>query len=246
MSPRLQPKLIHGSLKPIFPITIAMISSRWDNAGKANKSLSNKLLDTVRPTVPLKNKIDVAQKKLDIQISKLDSIHAKLQKKHDMIFERIVTAQKGHNTSYAKAYATELSQIRKMKTMVSNAKLSMEQIQLRLNTVSDLGDVVVTLSPCMSIVKGLGSSIGEIMPGANASMQDLSSVLNDVMNSSSVSGVDTSIADMYNTDGGDVSGDANAILEEAQSMIESQTKSTIPDIPLNLPRTIKNSSQALI
>ena len=48
----------------------------------------------VKPDAPLKNKIDIAQRKLQFQISKLSSINEKLQKKHDAIFEKIVNAQK--------------------------------------------------------------------------------------------------------------------------------------------------------
>ncbi len=202
-----------------------MISKGWNKRG--GTGISNRVLDTVRHGAPLKNKIEVAQKKLSIQITKLDSIHAKLQKKHDMIFERIVNAQRSDNVPYAKAYATELSQIRKMDHMVKNAKLAMEQIHIRLNTVSELGDVVVTLSPCMSIVRGLSSSIGGIMPEANASMQDLSSILGDIMNNSSVGSADMGISEH-------VSGETSSILAEAQSLLESQAKSTIPDIPSEL------------
>ncbi len=86
------------------------------------------------------------------------------KEKNDQVFQKIVAAQKENNHAYAKAYAVELQEIRKMNNMVSNAKLSMEQIQIRLNTVSELGDVIVTLSPCMSVIKGLGISLGGIMP----------------------------------------------------------------------------------
>ncbi len=215
----------------------ALISNNWNKRG--GQGLSGRVLGAVRPEAPLKNKIDLAQKKLQVQVAKLDSIHGKLQKKHDIIFERIVNAQRNHNNSYAKAYATELSQVRKMKTMVGNAKLSMEQIQLRLNTVSELGDVVVTLSPCMSIIKGLSSSIGGIMPEANASMQDLSSILGDVMSNSSVGNVDIGITESAGSEAG-------AILAEAQSMIESQTKSSIPDIPAELKTQLKQKRQTMI
>ncbi|GIT56345.1 MAG: hypothetical protein Ct9H300mP17_15040 [Candidatus Nitrosopelagicus sp.] len=68
-------------------------------------------------------------------------------------------------------YATELAEIRKNNKTVSNAKLSMEQVQIRLNTVSELGDVVVTLSPCMSLIKGLNTSLGGMMPEVAESMQ---------------------------------------------------------------------------
>lgn len=214
-----------------------MISKGWNKRG--GTSISSKVLDTVRQGAPLKSRIELAQRKLSVQITKLDSIQAKLQKKHDMIFERIVTAQRSNSSSYARAYAAELSQVRKMRTMVSNAKLSMEQIQLRLNTVSELGDVVVTLSPCMSIIRGLSSSIGGIMPEANASMQDLSSILGDVMNNSSVGSVDMGIGDH-------ASGEAGAILAEAQSILESRAKSSIPDVPSEMQAGAKAKSGTLI
>ena len=207
-----------------------MISNSWNKA--AGESISQKVMGKVRPDEPLRNKIEFAQKKLQFQISKLESINEKLQKKHDVIFEKIVNAQRNNKPSYAQAYAGELTQVRKMKNMVSGAKLSMEQVKLRLDTVSELGDVVVTLSPCMSIIKGLSPSLSGIMPEANASMQDLSQILGDVMSGSSVSMVDTM----------DVSSGTNAdtlaILEEAHNVIAGQTKSSIPDVPDSLKNHI--------
>ncbi len=213
-----------------------MISNSWNKG--VGESLSQKVMSRVRPDEPLKNKIEFAQKKLQTQISKLEGIDNKLQKKHDMIFEKIVNAQKTHNNGYAKAYANELSQIRKMKNMVSGAKLSMEQVQLRLSTVSELGDVVVTLSPAMSLIKGISSSLGGIMPEANASMQDLSSILGDVLTDSSVN--DSSLLNSGISD----NSDTLAILEEAHSVIEGQTKVSIPEIPNNLKDEIIQKKSA--
>jgi len=156
-----------------------MLGNSWNKA--VGESISQRVISRVRPEASLKIKIDLAQKKLEFQISKLEGINEKLQKKHDMIFEKIVNAQRNNKNGYAQAYAGELAQVRKMRNMVSGAKLSMEQIKLRLSTVSELGDVVVTLSPCMSIIRGLAPSLKGIMPEANASMQDLSQILGEVM-----------------------------------------------------------------
>ena len=204
--------------------------SNWTKNG--NEGLSQKVFGRVKPETPIKNKIENAQQKLELQIMKLEGISAKLQKKHDHIFEKIVNAQKSNNHSYAKAYAIELQEIRKMNNMVSNAKLSMEQINIRLNTVSEIGDVVVTLSPCMSVIKGLGVSLGGIMPQANSSMQDLSKILGDVLSGSTVGQQDTTLLTREG------STDTVAILEEAQAVIEGQTKENIPDIPSNIPEDI--------
>ena len=207
-----------------------MISNSWNKT--EGESISQKFISKVKPDEPLKNKIDFAQKKLETQIFKLEGINEKLQKKHDMIFEKIVNAQRNNKPGYAQAYAGELTQVRKMKNMVGGAKLSMEQVKLRLDTVSELGDIVVTLSPCMAIIKGLSPSLNGIMPEANASMQDLSQILGDVMSGSSV-GIGDSMSMVPETNA-----DTLAILEEAHSVIAGQTKSSIPDIPDALKQQI--------
>ncbi len=207
-----------------------MISNSWDKV--VGETISQKLINKINPEEPIKNKIDFAQKKLEFQILKLEGINEKLKKKHDVIFERIVNAQRNNKNSYAHAYAGELAQVRKMKNMVSGAKLSMEQIKLRLDTVSELGDVVVTLSPCMAIIRGLAPSLRGIMPEANASMQDLSQILGDVMSGSSLN-----MGDSLNV-GPETNADTLTILEEAHSVIVGQTKSTIPEVPDSLKHQI--------
>ncbi|MFB3048108.1 MAG: hypothetical protein ACE1YV_03060, partial [Nitrosopumilaceae archaeon] len=98
-----------------------------------------------------------------------------------------------------------------------------------LNTVSELGDVIVTLSPCMSVIKGLGISLGGIMPQANSSMQDLSKILGDVLNGSKMANEEnTMLARPENAD-------TVAILEEATAVIEGETKENIPEIPSEIP-----------
>ncbi len=215
-----------------------MISNSWNKV--EGETLSQKVISKVKPEEPLKNKIDFAQRKLQSQISKLEVINEKLRKKHDMIFEKIVNAQRNNKNVYAQAYAGELTQVRKMKNMIGGAKLSMEQVKLRLDTVSELGDVVVTLSPCMSIIKGLSPSLSGIMGEAGSSMTDLSQILGDVMAGSSVSGGDTmSVSKETNSD-------TLAILEEAHNVIAGQTKTAIPDIPENLRQQMANRKSDIL
>ncbi len=215
-----------------------MLNSSWNKEG--GESISQRVLGRIKPEEPIKNKIDFAQKKLEFQITKLEGINEKLQKKHDMIFEKIVNAQRNNKTGYAQAYAGELAQVRKMKNMVSGAKLSMEQIKLRLSTVSELGDVVITLSPCMAIIRGLAPSLKGIMPDANASMQDLSQILGDVMSGSSINmGESMSI-------GVETNSDTLAILEEAHSVIAGQTKSIIPEVPDSLKEQIVEKRSGIL
>jgi len=194
----------------------------------ANKeSLSQKFMGTVKPEAPLKHRLDVAQKKLQIQITKLGETEQKLQQKDTIFMDKIVEATKVNNQSYAKMYANELAEIRKTNKTVSNAKLSMEQVQIRLNTVSELGDVVVTLSPCMSLIKGLSTSLGGMMPEVADSMQDLSSMLGDIVTGSTITH-DGTMGEFTTSNN-----EAQSILNEAQAMVEGQTIQNMPEPPAN-------------
>jgi len=199
-------------------------TDKWKSL-KNNEKLSQAFMGKVRSDAPLKNRLDGAGKKLQLQITRLAEIDNKLQQKNNLIFNKIVSAKKSNNETYARVYANELAEIRKHQNMVNNAKLSMEQIQIRLNTVSELGDVVVTLSPCMSLIKGLSSSLGGMMPSVSESMQDLSSMLGDIVTGSTITH-DGALGQIETNNS-----DAMSILEEAQSIVEGQTRQTMPEPP---------------
>jgi division protein CdvB (Snf7/Vps24/ESCRT-III family) len=149
-----------------------------------NENMGNKLLEGIKPQAPLKPRIEEAQHKLQLQISKLDSITSKMEEKDKVIFKRVVHALQNNETQYAKILSNELSQVRKMSKMVSSASLALEQIQLRLNTITELGDVVVTLSPAMSVIKGIQGGLSSMMPEADQSFGQISDLLGSIMTDS--------------------------------------------------------------
>ncbi len=204
-------------------------NKRWvkpiTNEGVANKLLESKFMDNIKSPVPLKPKIEDAQKKLQLQISKLDGISTKMNEKDHLIFKRIVYAMQNHDSQYAKVLSNELSQIRKMNKMVSSAKLAMEQIQLRLNTITELGDVVVTLTPAMSVIKGIQGGLSSMMPEADQSFGQISDLLSNIMNDSS------QIPNTEISGTGMISEDSMKILEDASMVVEQSMKDKFPDLP---------------
>ena len=82
------------------------ISDKW-NVLKKGDVLSQKFMDSVKPEAPLKNRLNTAQKKLQLQITRLAEIDDKLKTKHDAIFEEIVDSKKSNNETYAKVYANK-------------------------------------------------------------------------------------------------------------------------------------------
>ena len=207
-------------------LSMVSISETW-NILKNKESLSEKFMGTVKPEAPLKHRLDFAQKKLQVQITKLGETEQKLKQKDEIFMQKIVEATKSDNNSYAKMYANELAEIRKHNKTVSNAKLSMEQVQIRLNTVSELGDVVVTLSPCMSMIKGLSTSLGGMMPEVAESMQDLSSMLGDIATGTQMTH-DGTMGEFSASNK-----EAESILAEANAIAEGEFSKTMPEPPMS-------------
>ena len=70
--------------------------NKWKDTVKNNEKLTSAFMGKVKPEAPLKNRLEVAQKKLQLQITKLDEIDTKLNQKNNAIFEKIVEAKKSN------------------------------------------------------------------------------------------------------------------------------------------------------
>ena len=213
------------------------IAKNWREV--KNGILSQKFLDKVRPEARLKNKMYDAGKKMESQILRLEQTHTKLKQNYDHVFKKIVDAKLIRNESRARTYAIELQEIKKAKNKIAEAKLAMEQIKLRLNTVSELGDIVVTLSPCMSLIKGLAPSISTLMPQMHTSMEDLTNMFGDMLTDSSLS--QESMTPIYqgNTD-------TDAILQEAHDVIEGKTRTAKPEPPTTSLQHFSKEKESMI
>jgi len=215
------------------------IGKNWREV-KNSINLSQKFLNKIKPEAALKNKIEGAGKKMEEQILRLEQAHNKLKQNHERIFKKIVEAKLTRNESKARTYATELIEIRKVRDRIGNAKLSMEHIKLRLSTVSELGDIVVTLSPCMSLIKGLAPSISTLMPQMHTSMEDLTNMFGDMLTDSSLSQESMTPTYQGNTD-------TDAILQEAHNVIEGKTRTAMPEPPTtSLQQKYKKKEESMI
>ena len=234
---RLDQKFLAKSQNVDFLNNLEMgyISKNW----REGINLSQKFIDKIKPQTALKNRINDAEKKMEYQILRLDQVHNKLKQNHDHIFKKIVDAQLTRNESRARTYAIELQEIRKTKNKIAEAKLAMEQIKLRLRTVSELGDIVITLSPCMSLIKGLAPSISTLLPQMHTSMGDLTNMFGDMLTDSSLS--QESLTPTYQGNA-----DTEAILQEVQNVLEGRTRTAIPEPPTAHPQHLSKEKEAMI
>jgi division protein CdvB (Snf7/Vps24/ESCRT-III family) len=65
-------------------------NKKWNNDHTSKEGIRDKLREAAQSQTPLKPRIEEAQKKLQIQVAKLDGMSSKMQHKDRVIFGRIV------------------------------------------------------------------------------------------------------------------------------------------------------------
>ncbi len=193
-------------------------------ARQETQSVTGKLREAVKPQGALKPRIQTAVNKLQVQISKMDTMLNKLHERDAQLFQRVVTAMQQHDTSTSRVLSNELAEIRKVTKMLGNARMSLEQVQLRLTTIHDLGDAMVAIGPAMSTMKGLKSSLGRFMPEADSELNAMTQTLNGLM-------MDSLAGDSFSMESDVSNEETEKILQEASAVAEQQIGDKFPSVP---------------
>ena len=194
------------------------------------KSMTEKIRDTVKPQGALKPRIQTAVNKLQAQTSKMDVMLTNLHQRDQQIFDRIVTAMQNHDTQASRVLSSELAEVRKVSRVLGNTRNSIEQVQLRLTTIHDLGDAMVAIGPAMSTMKSLKPTMSKFMPEADSELNSMTETLNGLM-------TDSLSGDSFEVQDSAMNEETNAILQEAEAVAEQQTDEQFPSIPTTTPST---------
>ena len=199
------------------------LSNRWSKPQKPG--ISERLNSVLRPQGALKPRVETGIKKLQTQISKLDKMLSSLNDRDEKIFHRIVTATQQHDAHTANTLSKELAEVRKVRRVLGNARMAIEQIELRLTTFHDLGDTVITVMPTIGLMKNMKSSLAKFMPGADQELNNMAEMLGGLMTETFHSS-DTSF-------GVDAVMDTESekIMQEASAVAEQQAGDKFPSMP---------------
>ncbi len=201
------------------------------------KSMTEKIRDTVKPQGALKPRIQTAVNKLQVQTSKMDVMLTKLHQRDQQLFDRVVTATQSHDTPTSRVLSSELAEVRKVSRVLGNARNSLEQVQLRLTTIHDLGDAMIAIGPAMSTMKELKPTMSKFMPEADSELNTMTETLNGLMGDS-LSGDSFEMQDNAMTE------ETNSILQEAEAVASQQTDEKFPSIPTMTPTGLPSQTQS--
>jgi division protein CdvB (Snf7/Vps24/ESCRT-III family) len=212
---------------------VKRFTDRWTQKEKEN-SLVSKIKNVANPSdCNLKEQIVVVTQRLDMQTKSLDAAVLRFQSRDAEIFNRVVKAMAQRDDARANILATELAEIRKVEKMLSHASLALQSVSMRLNTVSEMGDLVAILSPAKNVLGSVRSEMCSILPEASNELGSIGSLLSDIVCTTNQS--DVPVNNVL------ASADALQILEEAEVAVESKLKQQLPEIDAEKPMQKRTS-----
>ena len=202
-------------------------AKKWETR-REEQPFTNRLKEAVKPPGPLRPRLDFAVRRIELQVQKLDQATDRFSQRDKTIFARIVDAYTKHDAARANVFANELAEIRKMERLIINAGLALEQIVLRLRTVTELGDVVSTLGPAVGVLRSVRAGLASVFPEAENELGEIGNLLSGIMIEAGQSSGMTLNFDTVNED-------AQGILTEAATVAEQRMKEKFPELPPGIP-----------
>ena len=178
----------------------------------------------LRNPLPLRPQIDRANREIAVLVSRLNQAESRVKSRDQEMFRKVVLSVQKGDRERAAIYATELIQVRRLGTTVSVALLALEQVSLRLATVTELGEVAATLAPTVAVVKSIGTGLGSLMPDAKGQIDQISSLLSTTLVEAGSVGCTSLNFQAANTE-------AEKVLEEAAGVAYERVSSEFPEVP---------------
>ncbi len=208
--------------------SLSAFSSSWEK--KKDKDGGRGLGSLLRDAPPVKPQLERATKEIGVLIARLAQAEARVKSRDEAIFRRVVLALQKGDRDHASIYANELSEVRKIGATVSGAKLALEQVSMRIATITDMGEVAAILAPTISVVKGVGQGLGSLLPGANGQLAEISTLLSTTLVEAGTVGGNSLNFEAANEE-------AERVLDEASAVAYRQVEAEFPKVPAAVARS---------
>jgi division protein CdvB (Snf7/Vps24/ESCRT-III family) len=197
-------------------------ADRWKKKPQ-EASFISKIKNSGKPSIGLKKQISTVLQRIDVQKQKLNNAQSRFEKRDATLFKRTIKALSERDTMRANVLAGELAEIRKVEKMLMHASLALESVSLRLNTVSELGDVVTVLAPAAGVLNNIRGGMSSIFPEAGRELENIGTLLTDIVSTThQEAGAPVNI--------GSASLEAEKILQEAETAAEQKLKEQLPEV----------------
>ena len=207
---------------------------RWKDKEREEPSLSTKIKSIAKPPENVKDQINLAIQRLDVQTKTLDCAVKRFETRDATIFQCVVKAISERDKARANILAGELWEIRKVEKMLMQESLALESVSMHLKTVSEMGDVVAMLAPAASVLNNIRAGMSSVLPEASQELESIGSLLSDLV-------ATTSQSSETPVNIGTANADALEILQEAELAAEKTLREQFPEAATGTAMSKKTS-----
>jgi division protein CdvB (Snf7/Vps24/ESCRT-III family) len=129
----------------------------------------------------IKQKIGRAVKEIELHRRELENLRQKLEQRRKMLYDTAVRAYKTNDRSKASVYANEWSELRKVVKVVYASELALTQVILRLESIVDVGDVMLHLTTAFKILRKVSKTVNGLVLSLDQASSEISSTLSETM-----------------------------------------------------------------
>ena len=207
-------------------------------ARQRRPATSDKIKEKVRTPQPLKPKVEFAKNRIQAQSQKLDKVLHNLKDKENSLFNQVVSSLQKHDMQKGKMLSNELAQTKKTEKMISQIKLAVEQVNLRLESTLSMGDAVESIGPAIGALTKVKSGLAGAMPNVDSELGEINGVFSEVLsNVRSVENIGSASLE-YGARGEDI----DRILSEASAVAEQRANENLPDVTIGSFSSDRRSS----
>ena len=172
-----------------------------------------------------KSDIGNATRVVNNQLTQLRMLDKKFQVMDKDFRHKIALNIKSGNNMRAKALANELSNIRRVDRTIQNISLALEVIVIRFSTINEFAMIMETINPTIEMIKDIQKDISKVVPTANGILSEITSVTTDVLAGANIKSDIPKVSTSVDTD-------ALSILNDVEVMLEEETKTRLPEVPI--------------
>ena len=207
-------------------------------ARQRKPATSEKIKEKVRTPQPLKPRVEFAKNRIQAQSQKLDKVLHNLKDKENSLFNQVVSSLQKHDMQKGKMLSNELAQTKKTEKMISQIKLAVEQVNLRLESTLSMGDAVESIGPAIGALTKVKSGLAGAMPNVDSELGEINGVFSEVLsNVRSVENIGSASLE-YGARGEDI----DRILSEASAVAEQRAHENLPDVTIGSFSSDRRSS----
>ena len=189
----------------------------------------------VKKNPPLRERISYTVYRLKTQNTRLQQAERRMTDHYTELFRKCTNAVMAKDSTRASMYANECAEIKKMSQTIVRSMFAIEQVMLRLETIEEFGDVVVTMSPVAGVVTALRGSLAGIMPEVSYTLGEIGDQMNNMV--MEAGGASSVTVNMFSS-----GEEAERILNDANAIAEQRMKERFPVLPSTELPTVEGST----